>query len=355
MSKIVYVAGIGETAKEKEGRLNLHLPVENMTDFDMELAIRKQREEIQKGIVERLSGIGCSCAEKHNDKLDIIKSMIDIRSDNSLSEAEKVSGIGTILEMVESGEFENAKTIAGIGNVHERYLQRQQMLQNRLNRVRQKIRAGHQPQVGKIQLKKVFKKAAEGIKKVSKAVLKVATAPARLAIKGILEVALPKMAPSFLYLFIKDQNLVAKLPEKARRKRKKSEVLAKFIVQGVGMKEDHFMGIVRNGIMKRFGKSPEDVIRQQMQGRMSGIGDVGIIDDIVKVVFSVLKQIGKLFKKKQPAELDDYSGNDMPDPSDFGSMSETEKTSYGNEIRNQEQSSGDEPGESTDSKSTKMC
>jgi hypothetical protein len=304
MSRIEFVAGIGQT--QRPGRLNLHLPVDEMTDLDMELAIRKQREEIQKGIVESLSGIGCATAQKHDAKIELLNKMIDIQSNPTLNQMQKVSGIGAILE---------------------------------------------DANVGKIQLKKILK----FVTAPAKFLTKLASAPARLALKGILEVALPKMAPVFLYLFIKDPNLIAALPDKARSKRKTAEKLSMFIIKAIGMKEDHFMGIIRNGIMKRFHKSPEEVINLQLKGKISGIGDVGIIDDIIKVVFSVIKQIMKLFKKKAPQGLESYSQNDIPDPSDFHGMDENSKSKFGDHVRNQTPDENSAPGDSTNSKSTKMC
>jgi hypothetical protein len=55
-------------------------------------------------------------------------------------------------------------------------------------------------------------------KKVLKAVAKVATAPQRLAVKGILELTLPKASPVLLYLFIKDRKVLDKLSPKMKKK-----------------------------------------------------------------------------------------------------------------------------------------
>ena len=50
--------------------------------------------------------------------------------------------------------------------------------------------------------------------------------------------------------------------------------LAAFICNGIGMKERHLMGIVRNGIMKRYKKSPEEVLKQMKSSATSGLGQL---------------------------------------------------------------------------------
>lgn len=115
---------------------------------------------------------------------------------------------------------------------------------------------------------RLLKKVGTGIKKATKAVAKVVTAPVRLVAKGALEIYLPKAAPAFLYLFTPPG---MKLPDLMARKKAKAERFKNFVVKGISMKESHFMGIIRNALTKRFGKSPETYLQERLGNRVSGI------------------------------------------------------------------------------------
>lgn len=202
-------------------------------------------------------------------------------------------------------------------------------------------------------LKKFGKWVKKAGKNVAKAAIKVASAPLRLAIKAILEVTLPKAAPNFLYLFI-PQSSVSSMPQAVQKKRKKQAKRAKFITKHIGMKEDHIMKILRNGIMKRMGRTPEQLlsvaglakakvrkikygnpnspkIRILPKRSISGIGDqdqeqpkadAGGYMDAANAVLLILQKIAKLFGKKDdlgdvdetPDLMRDFSGlEEMPD------------------------------------------
>lgn len=171
--------------------------------------------------------------------------------------------------------------------------------------------------IGKTKLGKLLSKAGNGIKTAAKAVVKVVTAPVRLLAKGVLEVILPKAAPTFLYLFLKPED-VAKAPVKVQEKRKKQERKAKFITGTIGMKEEHFMGIIRNGIMKQLGKTPEMLLQQYTQPKVSGIGIIPIvlmsaaIGPLSELLGKIMSGFGKKDDTGSPEEMvandDDWSG-----------------------------------------------
>ena len=161
--------------------------------------------------------------------------------------------------------------------------------------------------------------AAKAGKKVVKTAAKIATAPARLGIKAALEILLPQAAPFFLYLFIMDQKTIQSLPPKARAQRNKATQIAKFITGAIGMKNKHFMGIVRNGITKQMRMSPEQVIAKQLKG---GVGALPAIIGAIKPLLQLIKKISKIFGKKGPG----VSESDAPDPdADFSDVSEDER------------------------------
>jgi hypothetical protein len=173
--------------------------------------------------------------------------------------------------------------------------------------------------------KKVGKGYLKVLKKVGKFALKAVTFPQRMFVKGLAEVILPKIAAMFLYLFIKNPTTIASLPPKVAKKRRKSEKFAKFMINTIGMKEKHFMKIIRNGIIRRYRVTPEVLLSRTVKGAISGIGLVGQVGGlygigepvtIIITVVSLIQKLSKLFGKK-PAEDETPGEGDLPDKSDF--------------------------------------
>lgn len=174
--------------------------------------------------------------------------------------------------------------------------------------------------IGKISLKKIVNsvktaaktvatKAVNTVKKVATTAAKVVTAPVRLAAKGVIEVMMPKAGPGFIYLFINDARIIAKLPQKVQSKRAKQEKLANFIVDVIGMKREHLMGIFRNGIMKHLGKSPEDVLAERL--RSLGISGVGLLPlAAIPALIGLIEKIASLFKKKPEVKAEEAAPSD---------------------------------------------
>jgi hypothetical protein len=122
---------------------------------------------------------------------------------------------------------------------------------------------------GKTAAGRFLQKIGKGIKKGVKAITKVVTLPLRMLAKGAMEIYLPKAAPAFLYLFA-EENI---LPDKMRIKRKKAEKFKNFVVKKIGMKDKHFMAIIRNNLTKRYGQSPENYLAARLkQAAVKGIG-----------------------------------------------------------------------------------
>ena len=89
------------------------------------------------------------------------------------------------------------------------------------------------------------------------------------------------------------------------------------------------MGILRNGILRKFGKEPEKVIQEMMAGKVSGIG---VVTDVISFVIKAIQFISKLVGKKGP----DVDAKDAPDPaSDFAELGGSDMQNLGREIRNQ--------------------
>jgi hypothetical protein len=370
MKGLYYVSGIGEIkgrrapspeqrarlmkGKRTVNRLRRPIPVRfdlkgkdlsTLTSGELDLLIARDRLETSKAIAENIRGIGCFIGEKFQDSIDMIDDALEVIEEHKMGRIGAVQmeqEINDIADNAVNEKYSLHRRMAGIGNLAERQQIRiagkaERKKSRYEKREIQKI-SGNQDQkligwnasIGKTP--KFLKKVASAVKKGVKAITKVATAPVRLVAKGALELSLPKAAPMFLYLFINDKNLIEKMPAKVRRKRKKAEQLANFIVEGIGMKRDHFMGIVRNGIMKHYGKSPEDVIADQMKGKMSGIGVVQVIAAVVGIVIKLIGAIAKLVKGKKAPKV---TVDDAPDPTDWADLTSSAVTSMATSIKKQ--------------------
>lgn len=164
-----------------------------------------------------------------------------------------------------------------------------------------------------------FSNVGKFFSNAAKAVVNVVTFPVTLAAKAILEVALPSAGMGFLYLFITKPEIVATLPAAVKSKREKQEKLKNFIIDVVNMKNDHFMGIVRNGIMKKVGMSPENYLSSQLKRAISGIGSADLLQlapqagtnaqktmgGFLDGIKELIKKIASLFGKKAPVDAED--------------------------------------------------
>lgn len=351
MTQISRLSGLGEVYATKIIDLGPK-PIGAITEGEMDLLIARDRLVTERDIVNSIKGIGSLTAEKYGDSIDMIDSAIHAVNEYISGVSDDIdTDLALIARQAVSGEFSTAHEIMGIGatNRNTYRAQKKQRLYNKraaikrslpkatrdniwgiaelsgnnntvgfLKKVAKKVKAAVKT-VAKTTTKVAAKAAKTGVKvakKVVKTAVKVATAPIRLIAKGVLEVALPKAAPFFLYLFITDPKVLAKMPAKVQAKRKKSEKIANFIVNGIGMKRDHFMGIIRNGIMKHYGKSPENVIAAMTKG-VSGIGVIPVA--VITALISIIQKIAKA--KGQKGES--ASAADAPDASDFGSIVNT--------------------------------
>lgn len=310
--KDYYMKGLSRI--EGIGNIGLSLPddISNLTDAQLEARIMRERLAISHDIVAGVRGIGSSKATGMRRSIRTMDAFIGA---------------------IDNHDFAGAESI--------------------INSV--------PPGMGKITLKNILKKASKAVTKVvdtgkkvvtkaARAVAKVVTAPARLAAKGILEVTLPKIAPLFLYLFINDAKIIDKLPDNIRTKRKKAEKIADFIVKGIGMKRNHFMGIVRNGIMKHYKKSPEQVISKLLKDKgINGIGIVPLVATLLPIAKELLGKIMSLFGGKNAPSID---ASDFPDDGDAAAMSDAEINDISKGVLSQKDAQI--PGEVPDSGGRKL-
>lgn len=260
MQGLYEMAGMGASANFNKKRQYkpgmLQLP-ERITEASLEAAIMKQRLEIERNIIAKKRGANSSKVKQY---------------DRSIHE------LNGFIGALENDDFDQMDAIiSGIGN-----------------------------SMGASILKNLAAKAKAAVVKAKDATVKVVTAPARLAAKGAIELVFPIIAPAFLYLFINDAALLNKLPASVREKRARQQKVADFFVDAIGMKRDHFMQILRNGIMKKLDKSPEAILAEQFKG-ISGVGFVGIAAlaaSILPKIMEWIPKLAKLFGKKDTGLLD---------------------------------------------------
>lgn len=316
--------GIPRIKNYKKGDLNIKNP-SNLTEGKLDLMIAKQRTEIEQAITAGIRGVGCVRCENYQNRLDVIEDAL-AATDMPHPEGE----INAIVNQIENGQYNISESIMGIGSIAGKKQARQQASQKR--KEERKTGKANKPKEEKkkplgAKAKTFLKQAGKTAKKSLKTVTKVVTAPARLAFKASLEILLPKAAPFFLYLFL-DANSLAKSPAKVKKQHAKATKIKKFIVESIGMKESHFMGIVRNGIMRKYKQSPEQLLKRQIKGTIAGIG---IVDDGLGALKELLELINKVFSKKMPKE-DEPNKEDVPDNNTFTELSTEERSDLSRNI-----------------------
>ena len=285
------------------------------SDGEMELKLYRQGMELERDIAISVAGIGSPLVANLNHGIAVYDAAIAALENEDY---DAVASIGSAIGNKKKKGGLLKKVAAGV------------------KKVAKKTASTAKKATRAVRQSKVIKKVASGVKKaatkVTKFAAKAVTAPMRLLVKGLGEVFIPKMAPMFLYLFVTNPTTISKLPAKVQRKRKKSEKFAKFMTKAVGMKEAHFMKLVRNGIMRQYKQTPENILKARLKGQpINGIGSSGssgsssggggmnlaAMAPLLPIVMDVIKQIASIFKKNPSA--DETPGeDDLPDlDSDF--------------------------------------
>lgn len=368
MTKIYQVSGPSMGARKK-GFTLLNHDIGEITEGHMDLLIARDRQIAKRDIINRKRGIGSVRSLQAENTIEMLDDAI-----YGLSTADPLHYMGKIEESILAGEYSHhelagvscpktigrvrranriqrrakraqemqAETIEGIGSAIGRRGSRTGKTGGFLKRAAQKTQAAFKNVATKVQQGAQnagggLKNAGGKLKNLGGKILKVASLPARLAAKGVLEILLPQAAPFFLYLFINDPKIIAKLPAKVKRKRNKALLIKNFIVNVIGMKDSHFMGICRNGIMKKMGASPETILSGLIKS-ISGIGVVGISLAVaakaVPIVINIITKLVQAFKRNKGEGLDP-SADDAPSADDFEGVTPQEATELSSDIKKQ--------------------
>lgn len=311
--KIMSVSGIAAKQDAPGGKRRVSAPkvkLENMTDGQFSLLIHRQRMALKSQQAAQLGPRGRQLAEKYKRQATMADNLIEAAKHGP--------------DMVDAAVDDIA--VGGIGDI-----------------AAARKRRDNKPEKRPSDKKPRLQKLGDKIKKAAGTALKVVTAPARLAAKGAIEVLIPQSAIFFKYLFISDPKVVASLPAEAKRKRAQAEDVAKFITDGIGMKRQHFMGLLRNGILKHQGMEPEKLLARELQGKVNG---VGFVEEAFKALMKLIELIKKATGKAGPK----VDKNDMPaDPKadGFGAPGSTSALVVANEIAKNTKDDLDDDDEAT--------
>lgn len=270
MTSIYRISGT-DTSQYAVGELNIDVHDNTVTEAELEVALNKQRLEMEQAIARRKGGIGA---------------------------------IGSPLDDAYQTEIEaHSAALAAIGRPKGKRSGRG---------VVKKIKSAKQKKAaGTIKKRKgsIFKRIGKGLKKL-------ASTPLRLAAKT----QLPKNAPFFLYLFLSDK-VLAKAPEAVTTKRQHALKFRNILVDKLQMKESNFNRIVRNGIMNHFGKTPEDVLAGWMKQANFKVGVIPALAKGLQLAAKGLKALLGKFGQNLAADVEQYT----PAPEDWGAIPEEEK------------------------------
>jgi hypothetical protein len=292
------IEGIGNP-----GRGRLVIPnIETETDGLLQARLFIQNREIMSEIINetmakngRVSGIGSASLKSVEAEIEIAQQMLRMAEQND------VAGIYGLEESIGRASKQQRKT----------------------------------------KRKAAVQKLTEAIKKPVQAVRNAVDNVKQGIAKKILEVMLPAFAPFFLLLFV-GPDLEPRLTDRARRKKKKAEAVARFMTRAMGISSESFMLIVRNGILKAYRKSPETVLRDGIRGRKAIRGsEIGVIPpQVITIGVNIIKFLVEHFRKKKEADEEtEISADDSVNfEQDFGDMGDAEANQFAAAVAQQDNS-----------------
>lgn len=290
------------------------------TEAELELLIRKAQLELEQIKAAKVAGIGSPADNAYEIELAAVNNAIYEIANPDLKKYYRFRSLKPATMFIGSPAVR--EEFIGKKNSAKKAAKKAKKVEKKTAKAVKKNEAGKG--LNKKQAKLVEKTGAVVKKKkegILKKIAKVVTAPIRLVQKGILEATLPKSAPAFLYLFITDPKILAKAPPIVITKRNKAVAHADRVVNKIGMKRDHLMGILRNGIMQNMGDTPENILAAWM--RDAGFS-VGFVTEAINTAVSVL---GNMLGGKAAALM-----ADAPDPADWGTVPDK---ALANEVQNQ--------------------
>jgi hypothetical protein len=300
----------------------LHIPMDNphITPSVCDALLKKQRLELEQKIHAGINGIGTTYDKAYEMQIAGLHNAL-----SGVMGWPRVS-IAGFTEAIHP-DNRNEHAISGIGCIH---MQREAETVAAIEGFFGKIFKG----IGK-GIKKIGKAIGKGVKAVGKGIAKVAKGIKNLAQKALTGGArkaimdqLPQVAPLFLYTFITDPKILAKLPPQVAAKLQKANYYKKLITGKLMMSESNFTGAVRNGIMLKFNSSPEDLLALWIKQTNF---QVGFLEMAMGLAGGLLKKI--------LGDVGDNLGTDAetfaPAPEDWGVVPDPAKLDMAMQVQQQ--------------------
>lgn len=355
MSAIYKIGDIG-SIRTGNGRGMLAVTDDNIgeiSEAELDLMVHKQRLELEQQIAVNKKGIGSTHDTAYEIELiavnNALADMARERGSNDFKPLriikqgpaghpqKRVPQVTPIVKPQLAGMYNSPEALEGDDAEIGLFKSKKQRLAKQLkrNEAGKGISKKWAKKMDKLNVV-VNKKKAGFFKAIGKGIKAFATAPFKLITTSVLRVTLPKNAPFFLYLFLEDKtnpartaSVMAKIPDIVRQKREKAINARNACIKKLGMRPKTFDGIVRNGIMNRYGKAPEAVLAEWMQAA-----------GFVAGIFSFLtgggaQQAGEAAGQAAGGIADIFGLNfkDMqeyaPDPGDFGAISDEQRQKLG--------------------------
>jgi hypothetical protein len=227
--------------------------------------------------ISRLSGIGASSAEQN--LLNAARHMANVVKDAPLFEMDL-----TNLSEMQVIRYLTGGNVAGIGTVGGAFVLPVVAVSG--------IGAGTGKKIIQA-LSAPAKKALEVIKNASKKMINV-----------IFQKLLPKAAPFFIFCFVKNPK------GKVAFAQKKQMNLINWMAKITGTSPAVILASISKGLSAKYKMSPALLIIDFIKGKLKITG-IGIIDDVIKIVFSIIKQLITFFKKNDAPAISPADGSDL--------------------------------------------
>lgn len=159
-------------------------------------------------------------------------------------------------------------------------------------------------------LQKAITGAANVADKVAKGLDKVVMLPSRAALLGVLQILGGKAAPAFLYAFLPDNHPILSTNAKVRDKRNNQLKAIKTISEFAAFDNGTILKHLRNGIVKKYKKSPEAVLNDMFGGMGLAALDWAAIGAAALALLPAIPPLIKVFKKNDVPSNDDKGKND---------------------------------------------
>jgi hypothetical protein len=123
----------------------------------------------------------------------------------------------------------------------------------------------------------------------------------------LIKIGLPKVAPFFLFSFLKKPVNTSVDARRAKQRR-----ILDWIGRNTNLDAPKVDALLRMGIFKKYQKQPEQILNASAKAAVAGLGVIPIpVDALVTLVGNLISKIAFLFKKKDAPQIFKADGSDL--------------------------------------------